>query len=248
MDKWPYSHVAAHRGGGKLAPENTLAGVHTARLHTHNMVEFDVKLSADNQIFLLHDDHVDRTSNGHGLAVEMQYAQIAQLDAGSWFGPCFRNEAMPTLESAAQYCLTHQLAVNIEIKPSAAHEVEMGHMVALEAKRLWHSVMPAPLLSSFSYQSLQAAKSVVPGLPRGLLFGKVPANWYALCCSLECTSVHVNYRYLTPQLIAQVKKAGFYLFAYTINELETAQTLINLGIDCICTDHIDIITPNTLKR
>ena len=81
---WPYPRLVAHRIGGKLAPENTLAGFEMCARFGYKMIEFDAKLSSDDQIFLLHDDDLDRTTNGHGPAAQHTWHQLASLDAGAW--------------------------------------------------------------------------------------------------------------------------------------------------------------------
>jgi glycerophosphoryl diester phosphodiesterase len=174
---WSYPRVAAHRGGGTLAPENTLAGLRTGASLGHTMVEFDAKLSADNVAFLLHDDTVDRTSNGRGAAACMRYVELAALDAGSWKDTRFAGEPMPTLAEVAACCRELGLAANVEIKPCAGRDVETGRIVAAETARLWAPEAEAgkpPLLSSFSYSALEAARDAAPDLPRGLLFERVP--------------------------------------------------------------------------
>ncbi len=123
---WPYPAVVAHRGGGALAPENTLAAFRTGARLGHRMVEFDAKLSRDDVSFLLHDDSVDRTSNGHGAAAALSYSELEQLDAGSWFAAEFAGEPMPTLEAVAHACRDLTLAVNVEIKPCPERERATG--------------------------------------------------------------------------------------------------------------------------
>ena len=73
MSNWPYPRIVAHRGGGKLAPENTLAAIDVGAKYGHKMIEFDAKLSKDGEIFLLHDDNLERTSNGWGVAGELNW-------------------------------------------------------------------------------------------------------------------------------------------------------------------------------
>lgn len=246
MNQWLYPIIAAHRGGGKLAPENTIAAILTGAFYGHRMVEFDVKLSKDNVVFLLHDDTLDRTSTGSGLAADMLYSDIAQFDAGSWLHPRFRREYMPTLGEILPYCITHHIIPNIEIKPSLGREVETGRLVALEAQKCWHTHSPPPLFSSYSLQALQTAKEAVPDFPRGILFDQVPNNWEALAGKLACLSLHINHRYLTEALAKQIKNAGYSLFVFTVNELQEARKLRQWGVDCICTDQIDLLTPHTL--
>ena len=130
MRTWPYPAIVAHRGGGMLAPENTLEAIDVGARHGHRMIEFDAKLSADDVVFLLHDDTVERTSNGRGAAQAMTYAELSALDAGSWFGAAFANARMPTLAQVRERCAKHGLAANIEIKPSQGRDVETGVLVA----------------------------------------------------------------------------------------------------------------------
>lgn len=93
MSNWPYPRIVAHRGGGKLAPENTLAAIDVGARYGHTMIEFDAKLSKDGQIFLLHDDNLERTSNGWGVAGELAWDDLLKVDAGSWFSREFKGRA-----------------------------------------------------------------------------------------------------------------------------------------------------------
>jgi glycerophosphoryl diester phosphodiesterase len=241
---WPYPTVVAHRGGGALAPENTLAAFRTGARLGHRMVEFDAKLSRDDVSFLLHDDSVDRTSNGHGAAADLSYDELAQWDAGSWFAAEFAGEPMPTLEAVAQTCHDLALAVNVEIKPCLGRERATGLHVAQDVLRYWRDVKPAPLLSSFSYVALAAAREAAPALPRGLLFDALPTDWQAQAQALECISIHVSHRQLTAAQVDAIGAAGFRLMAYTVNDLQRAQELLGWGVDAICTDRIDLIGPD----
>ncbi|MEM5315849.1 glycerophosphodiester phosphodiesterase [Paraburkholderia sp. JHI869] len=248
IKSWPYPRVAAHRGGGTLAPENTLAGLRTGASLGHTMVEFDAKLSADNVAFLLHDDTVDRTSNGHGAAASMRYAELAALDAGSWRDVRFAGEPMPTLAQVAACCRELGLAANVEIKPCEGRDVETGRMVGAETARLWEEEAQAvpPLLSSFSYAALEAARERAPDLPRGLLFEHVPADWREQTAALDCVSLHASHRHLDEALVARIKSAGLFILAYTVNDLDRARQLVSWGVDTICTDRIDLIGPHAL--
>ncbi|MEK6348692.1 MAG: glycerophosphodiester phosphodiesterase [Burkholderia sp.] len=244
---WPYADVArivAHRGGGKLAPENTLAGFEEGARRGHRMVEFDAKLSADGISFLLHDDTVTRTSNGEGAAAGMRYAALAALDAGSWFDARFAGERMPTLEQAAARCLALGLAANVEIKPCLGREAETGERVALDTARYWRGAAVPPLLSSFSVEALAAAQRAAPELPRGLLLDTLPDDWQALTARLGCVALHANHRAFDAARVAAIRAAGLRTLAYTVNEPARARELIAWGVDLICTDRIDLIGPD----
>lgn len=238
---WPYPRVVAHRGGGTLAPENTLAAIETGARLGLKMIEFDAKLSADNVPFLLHDDTVDRTSDGHGAAARMRYEALARLDAGSWFDLRFAGEWMPALDEVAGHCRELGLAANVEIKPCPGRETLTGEIVARETARLWDGVVPPPLLSSFSFEALRAARAAAVALPRGLLFDAVPSDWRQQAMALGCVSLHADHRYLTAPLVAAIKDAGLRVLAYTVNAPERASELASWGVDAICTDRIDLI-------
>jgi glycerophosphoryl diester phosphodiesterase len=240
---WPYPHIVAHRGGGKLAPENTLAAIDTGARYGHTMIEFDAKLSQDAQIFLLHDDTLDRTSNGWGIAGELPWEKLAQLDAGGWFGRAFENERLPLLQAVAARCRQHNLMANIEIKPTTGHDAPTGKAIALAARELWQDRLP-PLLSSFSFVALEAAMQAAPELPRGLLLDEWQDDWQALTDALDCVSIHLNHRLLNAERTAEIKRAGLKILVYTVNQPARARTLLEWGVDAICTDRIDIIGPD----
>ena len=114
---WPYPTLFAHRGGGSLAPENTLAAMKCGYAQGYGAVEFDVKLSADNIAFLLHDDTVDRTTNGQGLAAAMTMDALEKYDAGAWHSARFAGEKIPRFSAIAQYLHGLGMMANVEIKP-----------------------------------------------------------------------------------------------------------------------------------
>ena len=107
MSNWPYPRIVAHRGGGKLAPENTLAAIDVGAKYGHKMIEFDAKLSKDGEIFLLHDDNLERTSNGWGVAGKLPWRDLLKVDAGSWFSGEFKGEPLPLLAEVADRCRQH---------------------------------------------------------------------------------------------------------------------------------------------
>ena len=137
MAPWPYPRWIAHRGAGKLAPENTLAAFRLGASHGYRAFECDVKLAADGVPFLLHDATLQRTTNGHGRAADLAWSELAQLDAGSWHSRAFAGEPPASLEGVAAFCLENGYALNIEIKPTPGSEAETGRVVAEEATRLW---------------------------------------------------------------------------------------------------------------
>ncbi|KKB64274.1 hypothetical protein WM40_07315 [Robbsia andropogonis] len=242
--RWPYPTVAAHRGGGTLAPENTLEAIDTGARLGHQMIEFDARCGADDIVFLLHDDHVERTTNGSGDASTMPWHRLQALDAGSWFDTRFSGARIPTLADVAERCLALGLHANVEIKPGPGLERHTGQAVAREVLRHWKGSPAAPLLSSFSYEALAAAAEVAPQLPRGMLCENWSDPWREQTQALSCVSLHIHHTELTQARIAEIKEAGLFVLAYTVNEPLRAAELLAWGVDTICTDRIDLIGPH----
>lgn len=245
MTPWPYPRWIAHRGAGKLAPENTLAAFRTGAQHGYRMFECDVKLSADGVPFLLHDATLDRTTSGHGVAGDLPWAALSQLDAGSWHARSFAGEPLPSFENIAQFCLRNGYALNIEIKPTPGTERHTGEVVAQHAARLWAQASVPPLLSSFQPAALQGAQTVAPTLPRGLLLDTLRAGWLEEALQLGCVAVICNHALWDSATVAAVQGTGMKALSYTVNDEWAAERLITLGTDGIITDRVDRFSPAT---
>jgi len=135
---WPYPRLCAHRGAGKLAPENTLTAMRVGHAHGYGMVEFDVKLAADNVAFLLHDATLERTTSGRGRADALPWRELSRLDAGGWHSAKYAGEMLPTFASIARWARAHGVACNAEIKAMPGRERETGAAVALDAAAMRH--------------------------------------------------------------------------------------------------------------
>jgi glycerophosphoryl diester phosphodiesterase len=240
---WPYPRYIAHRGAGKLAPENTLAAMRAGYALGYRMVEFDVKLSADGVLFLLHDDTLDRTTTGRGLADALTWLELSKLDAGSWHSAQFAGESLPTLEQIACWAIAHDVACNIEIKPVPGAEIDTGEAVALSAHSLWKGARVQPLLSSFSAASLDAAGSAVPDLLRAMLFEEIPIDWEEQLSRLQCVAIDTDYRALDAAIVSAVHQAGYKVLSYTPNDPAIVSRLVTWTVDGIITDAVDVIRP-----
>jgi glycerophosphoryl diester phosphodiesterase len=238
LPAWPYPATIAHRGAGKLAPENTLAAFRLGAAHGYRAFEFDVKLSRDNHCFLLHDDDLARTTNGNGPADTLTLAQLRQLDAGSWHSAEHTGETLPTLAEIADYTLANNFSVNIEIKPMPEREADTGCTVALQAQQLWRAASVPPLLSSFSEVALAAAAQAAPELPRALLFDHLPPNWLARLGQLGCVALDANHACLDETIIRQAHAAGYRVLCYTVNDPTRAAQLLAWGVDSVITDAV----------
>ena len=228
--------VYGHRGAAASAPENTLAGVRRAAAVGAGAVEFDVKLTADGVPFCLHDDTLDRTTDGKGDAGRLTLAELERLDAGSWFGPAFAGERLPTLAAILDLILELGLGANVEIKPSRGREAETGAVVADEVARRWPGDRPPPILSSFRAVSLEAARDRQPDLPRGYLIEVPPAGWQAEVDRLGCATLHVGHAKLDRARMDELTAGGRPVLLWTVNDPARARALMSWGASAVITD------------
>jgi glycerophosphoryl diester phosphodiesterase len=240
---WPYPRWIAHRGAGKLAPENTMAAFRLGDRYGYRMYECDAKLSADGVVFLLHDATLDRTTNGRGVAGERAWSDLAQLDAGGWHSRAYAGEPIPTLANLARFCRANGHFLDIEIKPTPGTEARTGEAVAREAAQLWRGAGVPPFLTSFKSESLQAARSAAPELPRGYLLDTLEDGWLQLAQSLGCVAVVLNQNLWNEDIVMQAKSAGMRCLSYTVNDEWAAQRLFALGTDGVVTDRVDLFSP-----
>ena len=243
FDRWPYPAFVAHRGAGLLAPENTLAALRHGYDFGYRMFEFDVTLSGDGVLVLMHDALLDRTTDGRGRVAGSSWFELARLDAGAWHSPRFVGEPVPTLARVAAWLRANDCMANIEIKPCPGREAETGAAAALEALALWRDAELPPLLSSFSETAHEAARRVAPTLPRALLLGRLPDDWLRRCRELGCVALDASHRALDAATIVRAHGEGLRVLAYTINEPERAALLREQGLDCVITDAVDSIGP-----
>lgn len=158
--------IVAHRGDSANAPENTLAAFRLALENGADGIELDVILSADQQLVVIHDDTLDRTSNGHGKVGDSPLAALRELDAGAWFGSEFEGETIPLLDEVFSE-LGGKFLINVELKNYKTPKDQLTELVVAMVKR--HGLRDSVLLSSFNGRNLARAKSLAPEIRTGLL-------------------------------------------------------------------------------
>ena len=232
----PIPRIIGHRGAAKAAPENTLEGLREAKRQGATWVEVDAKLTSDNHVILLHDDLLDRTTNGHGPAADATLTAFRALDAGAWLAPSWVGAKVPTLEETVKELCALGLNCNFEIKPCPGREQVTAEFVMRELQRLWPAQAEKPLISSFAYDSLQVAQRLAPEFPRAVLVEEVPENWQALCEGVEAVALNPWHKTLTAEWTKAIKKAGYKVLSYTVNETARARELFDWGVDSVFSD------------
>jgi len=235
---WPYPRWIAHRGAGKLAPENTLAAFRLGASHGYRGFECDVKLSADGVPFLLHDATLERTTNGRGGAGELAWAELSRLDAGSWHSPRYAGEPPASLQAVSAFLQANDYWLDLEIKPTPGTDAHTGAAVAEAVSRLWHGQERLPLLSSFQPEALRAARDSAPGLRRALLLDRLEPGSLDMALSLGCVALIANHTFVDQELVTRVHENGLHVMAFTVNSLERSVVLRELGVRGIVTDEV----------
>jgi glycerophosphoryl diester phosphodiesterase len=233
--------VIGHRGAAGCAPENTLAGLRRAAVLACRWVEFDVRLTADGEPILLHDERLDRTTDRRGKAMRLPLAAIRRCDAGSWFAPAFSGEGVPTLAEAVALLAELGLGANIELKSNGSGSADTGAIVGRALDLLWPPHLPAPLISSFLPEALMRARYSAPQFPRAILFRSIPRDWRQRVETLGCVAVHADHRRLDPAVVAEIRDQGYSVLAYTVNDPMRARALLTWGVASVFSDVPHII-------
>lgn len=240
----------AHRGLSRHFPENTLSAFKGAMDAGAYMIELDVTLTKDRQLVVIHDDTVDRTTNGTGAVKALNLRELTELDAGSWFDQKFGNERLPTLAQVLE-TTKGSLLVNIEIKPEAFEP--QGPEDAVERQVLGlvteYEMTEEVLVSCFHWQVLEKLRKMSPDIALGLL-SEISANadLFAWCRRFKGFSWHPDYRILTRPQVEAVHKSGMQVFPYTVKgKMDTCQ-MLEMGVDGLIVDDSDQMTANMKIR
>lgn len=233
--------VIAHRGASRYAPENTLAAFRKAKALGAQWVEFDVMLTACGEAVVIHDETLERTTNGKGNVCDYDYNALKTLDAGSWFDPAFSHEKIPTFKEVMDCLRAEQLAANVEIKPLVGWEEATTKKVLADIKAYWTVDMMPPLISSFSIPTLQWVRQLLPDALIGLLIDEWFVGWEAVCQQLQCVSVNLNQAIVNPDKVHEIHAMNRSVLCYTVNDPLRANTLMAWGVDAVFSDDLGIL-------
>jgi len=235
MMPWRWPRVLAHRCGGVLAPENALAGLHASAAQGIGGVEFDAMLAACGTPVLMHDETLDRTTEGQGEVARTPWSELSRLRLRGRDGR-LSEERIPSLEQALACCATLGLAANVEIKPAAGHELDTGVRVAESVARMADTRPLSALLSSFSTAALAEAARVAPLVPRGLLVDQPSDEAIAHARELGCRSLIANTEHLSADWVARTLAQGLEVALYTENDPSRAQARLAWGVSALISD------------
>ncbi len=225
--------AVAHRGASAYAPENTVAAFDEAvRLHA-KAVEFDIQLSADGAIVVIHDETLQRTTNGRGRVKDYQLFDLLRLDAGSWLHPRFAGTRIPTLDEALLAIGPHALPV-LELKAPIPGALLLQHLQR-------YDLLDDCLVISFRPQWLLEVRKHTPKIPLGLLSDRFTHDLPARAKALDADVLLLSTEALSPESAHAANAEGLELWCYTANDIGLVAACASLGTTGIITDKPDLI-------
>lgn len=231
--------IVAHRGASSLAPENTISAFDKAVSLGADYIELDVQLTKDGELVVIHDVTVDRTTNGTGRVKNLTYAEIAALDAGSWFGPQFKGEKVPTLQTVLDR-YEGKIGILIELKkPSIYPEIEEELAKAL-AGRSTRDDSSDIIVQSFSKQSIIEFHQLLPTIPTGIIIGtstKYSSDEDLFAVDGFASFINPDASLVTEKFMKHAREKNLNVFSWTVSDSQTAENLQRLNVNGIVTNY-----------
>ncbi|MDD2326218.1 MAG: glycerophosphodiester phosphodiesterase family protein [Alphaproteobacteria bacterium] len=224
--------VIAHRGAGCSAPENTLAAIRLAHEQGAKWIEVDVKITYDGVPILIHDETLERTTDGSGLVAEQTWEEIQKLHAASSLGP----EPVPTLVEAVNLVLELDMSLVVELKPCPGRARATTMVAMIELAKVWPERDLLPVICSFDMECLEMAMQLEPHWPRAYAIRQWQENWRASVEQAGASALSVKEDQLTASRVEEVVGAQLPLLAYTVNQPARAKELLDMGVTAVYAD------------
>ena len=225
----------AHRGASGYAPENTLAAYRRAVAQGVTFIETDLHLTRDAHFIAVHDETVDRTTNGQGAVHQMTLAELRRLDAGSWFASEFMSERIPTLEEILEFAKKNDVVFYLELKPNGFWGGEHALISALRGA----SEIARSVIISFDPAILASLRKIEPTLMTGLLYDGSVDKPFEKALEIGARQLVVRGDLVTPNLLQQARKQDLQVVCWTVNSPAHMRMLVAAGVDGIMSDYPD---------
>ncbi|MBO1003694.1 glycerophosphodiester phosphodiesterase [Pseudogracilibacillus auburnensis] len=228
--------IFGHRGSSGTHPENTMAAFIEAEKVGADGIELDVHYTKDNQLAVIHDDTVDRTTNGIGLVRNHTLRELQQLDVGSWFSGEFSNERVPSLQEVFSWLQdVPHIQLNIELKYVALDYVQFEEQIVQAIEK--YNVMEQVIISSFNHYALKKVNELNPNIECAILYMERLYEPWDYAKTVGATSLHPNVLVTEPTLLIGAKEAGFPVRVYTVNDEDKLKKLMSAHCPAIITDY-----------
>lgn len=229
----------AHRGASAVCPENTMAAFRKSLELGATGIETDVQMTRDGGLVLIHDERLDRTSNGKGYLKDHTLAEVRKLDAGSWFGPDFKDEPFPTLEELLDLLKERDTVLNIELKNGVFFYPGMEEKVIAAVRK--YGMDDRVILSSFNHYSLASCKTLAPEIRTGILYSEGLYRPWDYAASLPADALHAYLPTVLPEFVSEAAQHGIAYHPWTVNDPKQMKALIEMQVAGIITDYPDVL-------
>jgi len=226
-----------HRGAKGHAPENTMASFQRGADLGVDAVETDVQLSKDGEVVLIHDFTVDRTTDGRGFVRDMALAELKMLDAGSWYGPTYAGERIPTLAELLVWA-KDRVGVALEIKNGPIYYPGIAAKTINIVRR--HGMERQVILISFDHFVLREAKQIAPDIATGILYVGALVDPVAAARAALADSLNPHWAYVTPELVQTAHTAGLAISPWNPDDAATLRALSAMGVDSAGSDYPEL--------
>ena len=227
-------NIIAHRGSSKAAPENTKKAFKQASKDQADGIELDVHLTADNQVVVIHDPTIDRTSKGKGFIKDFSLKELKEYDFGSYFDKSFKDEKILTLTEALEIIKDFNI-INIEIKKG--YNINQGIEDEVLKSIKMFDFESEIIISSFNHESLKIIKDLNNNIKIApLLYARLDKPWeYAI--NLGAKYLHLYYKLLNKEIIEQCHKRGIIVNVFTVDDKYDLDKMMGYNVDGIITNY-----------
>lgn len=230
-----------HRGASAYAPENTLQALHLAAEMDATWLETDVRITSDNELVMIHDEDVDRTTNGSGIVAQTSLEDIRKLDAGGWFSTKFKGVKIPTLSEYLSAALERNLALVLELKEVAGWEERLAYRVCEAVRDTWNGRVQDLVISSFSERCLRVAANDLPQHPRCLALTGLPDNPKERLKESSCHMIHLQHSFARNGDLKMLIDGNIEFALATVNDPAQAAYFLDNGATSVLTDKPDLL-------
>jgi len=198
-------------------------------------LELDVHITKDGKIVVIHDDTLERTTNGRGRVEDHTYAELAELDAGSWFGEEYKGERLPTLDQVCQLIKGTGKLFNVELKAGAAFQTlteKVAEMIVA------YDLVPNTIISSFNHYALAYMKQVNPDLRTAILTSAALYKPWEYAKGIGATALHPHHKTVVPFIVQEAQANGFMVNPYTVDDPRDVRRMVEAGVDSVITNQV----------
>ncbi len=230
--------IIAHRGASAYAPENTMSSFRKALFMGSDGIELDVQLTIDGHPVVIHDEKIDRTSNGSGFVKNLTFEELGRYDFGGWYSSEFTGEKISALSEVLELLSDKEMLLNIELKNNVVKYEGMEKTVINLIRK--YGFEKKVILSSFNHYSMFEIKEIAPDLKVGLLYSHGIVFPWDYAARLNADAIHPLYYNINSELTELCKKNNIRINTYTVDDAELIMKFANLGVDGIITNVPDI--------